>query len=91
MSRQSITDLLYRRGIDDPATHAVADEADYRIECLESRLADLEAKHLATRRALAALAGHAAWLKNELVCPCVRICPICGALGDEPCDAGLHG
>jgi len=85
MSQQSITELLYSRGIEDPAAHAVADEADYRIQCLESRLRDLEEKHSATRRALRQFA------ESLRLGTCPRICFICGAIGDEPCDAGLHG
>lgn len=85
MSRKSISELLYQRGIDDPGVQAVADEADYMIGCLESRLTDLEAKFAASRRAFAAVAAAVERLIHT------SICPVCGAIGDEPCDAGLHG
>lgn len=88
MSRVSISDLLWQQGIDDPAAHTVAGEADYRIGLLESRLADLEAKLQTAKIVVARLAKAASpWA-------CVnhgQACPVCGALGDEPCDAGLHG
>lgn len=46
-------------------------------ERLEARVADLERKLQAVKIILARLDGQG--------------CSICGALGDEPCDAGLHG
>ncbi len=82
MSRRSINDLLYDKGIDDPSVHTVADEADYRIQCLESRIEELEKKHNDIRLILCQLA-------TQLHCK--DVCQICGAIGKESCDSGLHG
>jgi transcription elongation GreA/GreB family factor len=85
--RDSITDLLYQRGIDDEAARAVADEADYRIRCLESRLADLEEK-LRTAKIILARMMEIDQIADKINHG--RGCVVCGALGDEPCDAGIH-
>jgi hypothetical protein len=75
-------------GIEDNAALALACEADYRIGCLESRLAEVESRLQTAKIVIARIV--------EINCLDGRInhgrgCPTCGALGDESCDAGLHG
>lgn len=53
-------------------------------ERLEARIVDLERKLHATRvTVVQVLFGRRSGTE--------RSCHICGTLGDEPCDAGLHG
>lgn len=57
----------------------------HKNECLETRIADLERKLLTAKITVARLVrivGSSVYGKE---------CPVCGALGDEECDVGLHG
>lgn len=74
-----IATIMMDRGIDDSAIISLAEESDYQIQCLESRIVDLESR-------LHAFKVFVARSLNK-----GGMCAVCGALPEEQCDAGLHG
>ena len=80
MSRKSCHETMKGRDFED-----IFLDLAHKNECLEARIVDLETKLLNLKGVIVRLTKVAGpWT-------CINYCHICGALGDEPCDAGLHG